>query len=35
MGGFIQVWKVATKSVVWTFETGDLNVKLNLLEKQS
>jgi hypothetical protein len=26
---------VATKSVVWTFETGDLNVKLNLLEKQS
>lgn len=26
MGGFIQVWKVATKSVVWSFETGDLNV---------
>ncbi|KAK4003322.1 angio-associated migratory cell protein [Daphnia magna] len=25
MSGFIQVWKMATKSVVWTFETGDLN----------
>jgi len=35
MGGFIQVWKVATKSVVWTFETGDLNVRLYLFEKQT
>ncbi|EFX86282.1 hypothetical protein DAPPUDRAFT_187565 [Daphnia pulex] len=24
MAGLIQVWKVGTKSVVWTFETGDL-----------
>ena len=28
MGGFIQVWKLSTKSVVWSFETGDLNVSL-------
>lgn len=37
MGGFIQVWKIATKSVVWSFETGDLNVSftypLSRLEK--
>ena len=26
MSGFIQVWKVATKSMVWNFEVGDLNV---------
>jgi len=25
MSGFIQVWKVATKSMVWSFEIGDLN----------
>jgi len=25
MSGFIQVWKVATKSAVWNFEVGDLN----------
>jgi len=26
MGGLIQVWKMATKSLVWSFEMGDLNV---------
>ena len=35
MSGFIQVWKVATKSVVWTFETGDLNVRPYFLKKQT
>jgi len=25
MSGFIQVWKLATKSMVWNFEVGDLN----------
>ena len=28
MGGFIQVWKMANKSVVWSFDTGDLTVSL-------
>ena len=27
MGGLIQVWKIATKSVIWSFETGDLTVR--------
>lgn len=27
MAGLVQVWKVATKSVVWSFEMGDLNVR--------
>jgi angio-associated migratory cell protein len=26
MAGFIQVWKMATKAVVWSFEMGDLSV---------
>ena len=26
MAGFIQVWKVATNAVVWSFEMGDLSV---------
>lgn len=35
MSGFIQVWKMATKSVVWTFETGDLNVRLCFSKKNN
>ena len=27
MSGLIQVWKVTTKSMVWSFEVGDLNVR--------
>lgn len=31
MSGLIQVWKVATKAVVWSFEMGDLNVSIEHL----
>ena len=31
MAGFIQVWKVSTKAVVWSFEMGDVNVSRAIL----
>lgn len=30
MGGLIKVWKVESKEEIWSFEVGDLEVKLCL-----
>lgn len=30
MGGLIKVWKVESKEEIWSFEVGDLEVKLRL-----
>lgn len=31
MGGLIKVWKVESKEEIWSFEVGDLEVKLCLV----
>lgn len=32
MGGLIKVWKVESKEEIWSFEVGDLEVKLCLFK---